>query len=112
MTEGAQTENFSTEEEARLAAEAAEACPTRLGPTLLSAVVDETRNLIRGRHAVSASRGDVPVGSYIVNFERDVTWGLRWIRWTPRVERDRPGRYGHRGWSCRRPERGLHRHVR
>jgi hypothetical protein len=75
MTKARQTENVSTEEAARRAAEAAEACPTRLGPTLLSAVVDESGNLIRGRHAVGASRGDVPVGSYIVNFERDVTCG-------------------------------------
>lgn len=75
MTDDTRTENLSTEEEARLAAEAAAACPTRLGPTLLSAVVDANGSLVRGRHAVRASRGDVPVGSYVVTFERDVRCG-------------------------------------
>ena len=75
MAKDARTENVATAAQARLAAKAAEACPTRLGPTLLSAVVDEKGNLIRGRYAVSASPGDVAVGSYVVKFDRNVRCG-------------------------------------
>lgn len=46
-----------------------------LGATLLSAVVEADGTLVRGCHATSASKGDVPVGSYVVTFDRDIRRG-------------------------------------
>jgi len=49
--------------------------PGLLGPTVLSAVVDPTGTLVRGKHAISARKADIPNGGYEVIFDRDVRSG-------------------------------------
>lgn len=46
---------------------------TNTGPQFLWAVVNSDGTLARGKYAVSARRGDLPSGSYVVKFSRNIS---------------------------------------